>query len=173
MRVQFPELMHISVTLPVFGHQPIFLLEPALPALLLKTADNRLYLIDTSGRALIGSSQVRGLDRLDLVVVEDQSGLPVGLGSTVLPSTNVDFIREVVNQFRAKKLVIASLALPKATSELDVRLEGTAYTIKFNLRGDARAEVGTYLAVKRQLESQQKVPNTYIDVRVDNRAYYR
>jgi len=65
------------------------------------------------------------------------------------------------------------MTLPKGTSELDVHISGAAYLFKYNLRGDARAEAGAFMAVKASLESQHKTPEAYIDVRVDNKAYYR
>jgi uncharacterized Ntn-hydrolase superfamily protein len=56
---------------------------------------------------------------------------------------------------------------------LHLRIEGKAYLVKFNLRGDAREEAGAFLAVKQHLERAGKTPEQYIDVRVDNKTYYR
>jgi hypothetical protein len=66
------------------------------------------------------------------------------------------------------------MTLPPATSELDVRVAGQPYFIKFNLQsGDARQQAGTFLATQSHLQSQNIVPSTYIDVRVDGRSYYK
>jgi len=54
-----------------------------------------------------------------------------------------------------------------------VKVKGVPYNVKFNLMGDARAEAGTYLAVKQRLEAGHVTPGSYIDVRVDERAYYK
>lgn len=170
---QFPELAQVSVVLPVLGRRPAIYIQPSQPALLFKTGDGGLYVLDRDGRALINASQVPKVAGLGLQVVEDQSGLSAELGSVVLPSGNVVFITEVVRQLRAKGLSVTGLVLPKGTSELDVRIDGVGYAVKFNLQGDARAEVGSYLAVKNYLEREHKVPGSYVDVRVDNRAYYR
>ena len=86
---------------------------------------------------------------------------------------NIDFITEVVGQLSAKSLKVVSMVLPGGASELDIRVEGAPYTVKFNLRGDARAEAGAFLAVKQHLERENKTPGSYIDVRVPNKAYYR
>lgn len=170
---RFPELAHVSVTLPVAGHQPAIYIQPALPALLVKTADNSVFILDTSGRALINAAQTSKVERLGLPVVEDQTGLPVALGKVALPSDEVAFIREVVGQLEAKGISITGVILPKGSSEVNLRIEGVPYIVKFNLHGDARAEAGAYLAVKKHLERENKTPSSYIDVRVDNRAYYR
>ncbi len=172
LRTQFPELTHVTVSVPFVGNAVNVAIEPATPQLLLSSGGD-LFVVDDSGRALISAKQVPHIEKLGLPVITDQSGLPVVLGKPALPSTSVSFITEVVGQLKAKKLDIGSLTLPVGTSELDVRLSGAPYVVKFNLRGDARGEAGTYLAVKQQLERDHKTPATYIDVRVEERAYYQ
>ncbi len=173
MKRQFPELEQVSVTLPLFGRQPVVYVQPAKPVLLFRASNGGIFVLDKNGRAVMEATLVKRLDKLGLAVIEDHSGLPVTAGSTALPSDNIAFITEVVGQLKAKNLKISSLALPSGTSQLDVRIEGARYYVKFNLRGDARAEAGAFLAVKKHLERSRKTPNSYIDVRVENRAYYR
>lgn len=173
MQEQFPELEDVSVTLPIIGRRPTVYIQPARPALLVKTTGGELFIVDTTGRALMGASQLPKVEKLGLGVVEDQSGLKVELGRGVLPSDNVAFITEVIGQLKAKNIKVTALILPKSTNELDVKIEGQPYTVKFNLRGDAREEAGSFLAVKQHLERSGKVPGSYIDVRVANKAYYR
>jgi cell division septal protein FtsQ len=172
LQAQFPELAHVTVSVPFAGNRVKVFIEPSTPQLLL-SSNNELYVVDSAGRALILAKQVPNVEQLALPVVTDQSALPVALGKPTLPSSTVSFVTEVVNQLKAKKIDVTSLTLPQGTSELDVKVAGAPYFIKFNVRGDARAEAGTYLAVKGQLERDKKVPATYIDVRVDDRAYYR
>jgi hypothetical protein len=173
LKQQFPELELVSLTLPILGHQPVIYLQPAQPALLLKPATGGAFVLDVSGRVLADVSRLPRLEKLGLAVVEDQSGLSAELGQTALPSDNVSFITEVIGQLKAKQLVVVSLVLPPGASELDLKLKGKPYFVKFNLRGDARAEAGAFLAVKKHLERQRKTPGSYIDVRVENKAYYR
>jgi len=172
MHSQFPELASVSVSLPFFGMRPVVYIRPATPKILLASANNGTYVVDENGRALIASQQATHLDKLHLPVVTDQSGLAVGLGKAVLPSGSVSFITEVVGQLQTKHITINTLTLPKASNELDVQVSGTPYSIKFNLQGNGRAEAGTYLAVAAQLQREHKTPASYIDVRVDQRAYY-
>ncbi len=173
MKRQFPELEQVSLALPLFGRQPVVYIQPAKPVLLFRATNGSIFVLDKQGRAVMDAALLHRPDKLGLPVIEDRSGLPVTAGSTALPSGNVAFITGVVGQLTAKKLKITSLTLPAGTSELDVRLEGVRYYVKFNLRGDARVEAGAFLAVKKHLERTHKTPQSYIDVRVDNRAYYR
>jgi hypothetical protein len=170
---QFPELGSVVVSVPFIGQHPVVYVEPAVPALLFATKDNEVYVLDTTGKALAPLAQASSVAKLNLPTVSDQSGLPVTLGSIALPSNNITFITEVVGQLKAKQLSIRSLALPLGTSELLVQVNGAPYTIKFNLHGNARAEAGAFLAVKQQLDKEKKTPSQYVDVRVENRAYYR
>jgi hypothetical protein len=174
MKKQFPELAHVSVVLPLIGRQPTIHILTVQPALLMtSSATGGVFLVDDSGRAVMEAMDVAASVKQKLPVVQDESGLPIVAGKSALPSDNIAFITEVVGQFAAKNLKITAMVLPVGASELDVRIEGAPYMVKFNLRGDARAEVGTFLAVKQHLEREGKTPGSYIDVRVDNKAYYR
>jgi hypothetical protein len=172
MRQKFPELTVVSVSLPIVGNQPTVYIQPASPSLIL-VANSGMYLLDSNGRALVAANQVTDLKKLQVPVVQDQSGLPVALGKVVLPKNTVRFISEVTEQLRVKKLPITSIALPAGKNEMQVRLKGVGYYVKFNLYGNAREEAGAFLAVKKYTESRGIRPGQYIDVRVENKAYYK
>lgn len=167
---KFPELATVAIELPAVGRNPIFHIKPASPALLLKSG-GETFVIDGTGRAV--ASATTRVAKMNLPVAEDQSGLPLAVGDPALPGDDISFIQEVLGQLKAKQIAVAGLVLPRGTSELDIRLEGQPYLVKFNLRGDARAEVGAFLATKQHLEREHKTPSAYIDVRVDNKVYYR
>lgn len=171
---EFPELTAVNVSLPFVGSQPVMYIQPATPKLILATQGSGTLVIDNEGRALINTSQVAGISKLQLPTVTDQSGLSVQVGKSALTAANVSFITEVVGQLSAKGVTITSLTLPAASSELDVHVIGANYFIKFNLAvTDARQEAGTYLAVRNYLASHKQTPLAYVDVRVPGRAYYK
>jgi hypothetical protein len=172
MRKQFPELTDVMVSVPFVGMTPVVHVTPGVPVLLLN-AGSQLYALDIAGRALIRASEVPNIEKLDLPVVVDNSGLAVTAGKPALPASNVAFITEVIGQLQAKGLTITSVTLPAGTSEMDVRVSGVGYLAKFNLQGDGRVEAGSYLATKAQLEHTHTVPADYIDLRVEGRAYYK
>jgi hypothetical protein len=147
-------------------------IQPAVPKLIL-VGKGGMYLLDANGRAMITGNQVSDLDSLHIPVVNDQSGLTIQLGKITLPQDTVSFIVQVAGQMKAKGITISSLELPAGSSELRMHINGAGYFVKFNLHGDAREEAGSYLAVKDYLASNQKTPGEYVDVRVENRAYYK
>lgn len=174
LQAQFPELGAVSVVLPFIGRQVAVHIQTSRPALLLASGQaGGVFLVDESGRAVLDASKVPVSVKERLPVVQDQSGLPVSVGDSVLPRDNIDFITEVMGQMAAKNIRVSAMTLPAGVSELDVHIEDAPYFVKYNLRGDARAAVGSFLAVKQHLEREGKVPSSYIDVRVENKAYYR
>ncbi|HSX36975.1 MAG TPA: hypothetical protein VLG13_02570 [Patescibacteria group bacterium] len=175
MKAQFPELASVSVTLPLLGHRPLVYIQPNQPTFILSAA-NGSYVLDQKGTVLLPTTQLPANIQLNLPVVTDQTSLKASVGHQALTSSDVAFIQAVVGQLQAHKLAIASLTLPASASELDVRLNGQPYFVKFNLHAsldDARQQVGTFIAVKNKLDSQHVTPGQYIDVRVDSRAYYQ
>lgn len=174
VQAQFPELGAVTVVLPFIGRQAAVHIQTSRPALLLSSGQaGGVFLVDESGRAMMDASKVPVSVKEQLPVVQDQSGMPVSVGDSVLPKDDVDFITEVIGQLAAKNIKVSAMTLPAGGSELDVFIEGASYFVKYNLRGDARVAVGSFLAVKQHLEREGKTPGSYIDVRVENKAYYR
>jgi hypothetical protein len=172
LKRQFPELQAVSVSLPVIGSRPSVYIQPAVPRLIL-IAQNGIFVLDGSGRALISGNQVPQLSNLAVPAVTDQSGLAIQTGSIALPRATVSFIAQATGQLKAKGLTPNSLVLPPGTNELHVRLDGIGYLVKFNLHGQAREETGAFLAARQHLEAEHKSPHEYIDVRVENKVFYK
>lgn len=172
LKRKFPELKEVSVALPIVGNRPVVYIQPAIPQLIM-VAKGGMYVLDSSGRALITGNQVLKLEELKIPVVNDESSVTIQVGRVALPQKTVSFITEVVGQLRSKGLAIASMTLPPGTNELHVRLDGVGYFVKFNVHGPAREEAGAFIAVKERLEAEHKPPQEYIDVRVENKAYFK
>lgn len=173
MKSRFPELSEVSVTLPLMGHRPIVEIANPRPVVLLANEQNQLYVIDIQGRALMLASEAKGIEKLQLPTVVDQSTTPVKVGQAVITAQDAEFIAEVMAQLQAKNLVVATLVLPAVANELQLRLEGLSYLVKFNTQTDARQAVGALLAVKQKLEAERITPAEYIDLRVEEKAYYK
>jgi hypothetical protein len=169
---KYPQLSSASLSFGFFSNRPVLYIQIDKPALVL-TENKSSFAVDDSGRVkyVLSPSEI---NTSSIPVVTDQSGLQVKQGRLVLPSNNVGFIQMVFGQLAAKGYSITSMTLPKIAGELDVRVAGQPYYIKFNLENnDARQQAGTYLATIANLKSQNVVPAQYIDVRVDGRAYYQ
>src|SRR5690606_27795741 len=102
-----------------------------------------------------------------------QSGLQIEEGMPVLTKEDIDFINVIFAQLVADDQSVASATLPPIANELHIRLSGQKYFVKFNMEGDARYQVGAFLAVKQKLQADGRKPADYIDVRVEEKVYYR
>lgn len=173
LKQQFPELSLVSVTMPVLTHRPVIYLEAAQPAFALASSSGT-FIIDSQGRAVGSLVLLPKKEAEPLFTVTDQSNLPVKSGTQLLTTHDVMFIRTIRQEMLAARLAPSAFILPASSRELDMKLAGQPYTVKFNLQSDsARQQAGTYLAVKRRLETKGSLPKEYIDVRLDGRAFYK
>ncbi len=175
LQKQFPELAEVTITLPLVGHRPIYYLRANAPAFVMQTVSGT-FVLDADGKALITKAAAPADTVAKLPVLTDQSGLHAELGKQVLSSREATFIRVIIDTLAAKNVTVSSLSLPaNAAQELDVRVEGKPYLIKFNMHDSstARQQAGTYLATAANLAGQNITPAQYIDVRVLGRSYYQ
>lgn len=173
LQQQFPELAIASLQIPLVGLRPTLVVAAHAPALVL-VGNGGTYVVDETGTALVASSQLAASLRNKLPLVTDNSGLTVAAGTNILPQDDVVFIEQVLAYLKAAKVSWQELTLPAAANELDVRIDGTAYYVKFALQGgaSARQQVGSFLAVRDKLQGGA-APHEYVDVRVSERAYYK
>lgn len=174
LKAQFPELSDVSVALPILGSQPVVYIQPSDPSFVLATRSGN-FVLDNTGRALVAANNVPQLATLHLPTVTDESGLQPHIGSAALPANDVSFIQTILAQLAAQHYSVRRIVLPAAASEVDVYIAGKSYFIEFNMQDQsgARQQVGTFIAVARQLDSRGKTPTQYIDVRIAGRAYYK
>jgi hypothetical protein len=175
LHTQFPELAAVSVSLPVFGSHPTIYMLPVDPQLILQDTNGQRFILDNNGRVLADdTSQVTHGVSFSVPIIIDQSGLPISIGKLALPDSTVSYIAEVAGQLHVANVTATSYTLPGGgASELDAQITGEPYVVRFNLHGDARIEVGDYLATAKYLSQNGKKPSQYVDVRVDGRAYYK
>jgi hypothetical protein len=169
---QFPEVKSVDVDISLLRHRPVVSLDIA-PASLLLANKSGIFVIDSSGNAIIDGRDIDEQQALGLIAVADESQFEVKIGQRALTAAEVNFIRVLKQQLNAQQLELQSLTLPPVASELHARIVGQPYYVKFNLRLDPRESAGTFLAVHKKLVGEGTTPAEYIDVRVEAHAYYR
>lgn len=167
---QYPELGDVAVTVPLLSRRPIVTISPS-PATLILANQQTALVVDSKGRAIADARQL--VDKSAVITVTDESGLTLEQGKAVIPVSYVDFITTIKYQLDAKSIIIDSVTLPRVPNELYVRLKDKPYYIKFNLQADARQQTGVLLALFKELEEENITPAEYIDVRVDERVFYK
>lgn len=168
---EFPEVANAVITVPLIGHRPIVRIAVSSPAFILAT-NRGAYYINADGIPLVRVADVEHQIQ-GLTTVSDETGLSVTVGTQILPADTVSFISAVIAQLNATNTPVERISLPLEANEVQVRIQGQPYLVRFNTLEDPRKQVGTFLAVKNRLEGSGEIPKEYIDVRVVERAYYK
>lgn len=170
---RFPELRAAALRLPVIGRRANLVIDIKSPVLLLNTS-SRNYVLDNSGTVISEVHTLSEESRQKLLAVKDQGNLPVEIGKQAVTTDTVAFIQAVVAQLKAKQIEVTQLSLPpNNANQLDIRMNGMPYYLKTDVAGDARLQIGSFLAVKEKLERDRVAPAEYIDVRVEEKVFYK
>jgi hypothetical protein len=141
-----------------------------------KDASNEKRFLDQAGvlftinRTSVKSDQ--------LVRIEDESGLIFDSGNTALSSSTAKIIGELPVQFKdhfptTEKTVITRIVIPKSTRELRVYPSSVAYYIKISTNRSLSEQVGDLKEVLAHLKKKKVTPKSYIDVRIENKVFYK
>lgn len=169
---QFPELRAAALRLPVLGRKPTLVIDVSSPYLLL-ASQTQSFVLDKNGFAVAEVKQLAQEYRTNIPLVQDKSSIEITLGRQILPSSTVQFIRHANDQLTAAGLKASSYVLPTSVNELDIFVEGLTYFVKTDTAGDVRLQLGGFLATKNHLEKQGITPAEYIDVRVEEKVFYK
>jgi hypothetical protein len=169
---KFPELETVVVTVPLVSRRPIVSVRAVQPSLLLVT-DNGQYLIDNNGRTVLKAESPDLATKLSLPVIQDQTGISPELGKVTLTSREAAFISELYHQLQAKSVNIESLSLPPQVNALYLKVKDKPFLIKFSLTGDPRLQMGAWQAAQDRLAKDRVTPSEYIDVRVEEKVFFK
>ncbi|MEK7561713.1 MAG: hypothetical protein AAB541_02525 [Patescibacteria group bacterium] len=170
LKVQFPEIDTVKIKLPIFSQIPTLWLGIAAPTFNFSSND-KLYVVGSNGVITGLSSQLTGASKLPSVI--DQSGFAAEPGKQVLGTEVIAFINTLLAQCQRAGVKVASLTLPAAAQELDLRVQNQPYFVKFYLGGDVLSQAGQYLAAKHKFDTEDLQPEQYLDVRVAGKIYYK
>lgn len=107
------------------------------------------------------------------IVVSDKSGVQSEAGQEVINRRFLSFLGKVVALFRDNGLTAIEAVLPQDTvRQVEFKLEGHQYAIRMTVDRGAEAQVSQALRAMRHIKERGMNPH-YIDVRVDQRVFYR
>jgi cell division septal protein FtsQ len=135
------------------------------PALVWQSGEQR-FVLDSDG-TLIGYG-----DQIKLTVVVDTTGLPVKVGDRVVPAKFVQFCTSMAAGLPRLGIKVVSMAVFDTTSEVEIKTD-KGYVLKLDTTRDAASQLQDLESVLMTLSKLRKVPQEYIDLRVERKAYYR
>lgn len=107
------------------------------------------------------------------VVVNDQSGIPANPGQEVVNRPFMSFLGQSISKFLENGYVVNSVVLPPDTvRQAEFYLEERNYPIKMTLDRGVGAQVNQSIKAISFFDERGDSP-AYIDVRVDQRVFYR
>lgn len=165
----YPEVVEADFSAPIFGS--LALSTRVSPPMLILNGGNGQYIVDDQGRSVLEANSTELTNQLP--VVDDQSNLTIKKGQQVLTRQQTAFIAMVHAQLINKEMTGVQYALPSQSNELQLRFGDRPYLVRMNMQADARQQVGGYLSITKKLDADGVEVKEYIDVRVDERVYYK
>ena len=169
---QFNEIESVKIELPLLGQRPKVVLMPSHPAMHFVSSNGSFY-VNSKGKVLSRTTEVIQ-NQTDLPLVLDESRIPADPGKAIISETEATFLQKLSHHLREEGIAYESVVLPStAAKEADVRLPGQKYHLKFSMLTDPRQGVGSYLAIKDKLAAENITPAEYIDLRVEEKVFYK
>lgn len=167
---EFPEIDSVKLHLPLVSQKLKVSLTVAAPSFFLTSGNEKLVLA-SNGVVVSAASQLPAIAGLPTLV--DQSGISASPGKRVIGSQSIAFINSLLAQCKHAGFKVSSVTLPQNPMAIELRAEGSAYYVKFDLGGDPIVQAGQYLAAKHKFDSEGGQPAEYLDVRVAGKIYYK
>lgn len=107
------------------------------------------------------------------VQIVDNSGVQVTAGQAIASNRFLGFVGRVVGLAKANNYVTQQVVIPAGTTrQVELRLDGVAYPIKFSVDRAAGEQVEDMVHSLKWLSAHTLTPE-YLDVRVSGKAFYR
>lgn len=162
-----PEVAKVDVEGSVGYGNTAFALTMREPIVAWNINNNRQY-VDTSGTAF-----TRNYYTDPKVQVVDESGIQINGGETVASNRFLGFIGRVVGLAKSSGYTVTDVILPRGmTREVDIKLEGVGYPIRFSVDRPAGEQIEDMDRALTWLTANSQSPE-YLDVRVSRRSYYK
>ena len=162
-----PEVAKVDVEGSVGYGNTAFALTMREPIVAWNINNNRQY-VDTSGTAF-----TRNYYADPKVQVVDESGIQISGGETVASNRFLGFIGRVVGLAKSSGYTVTDVILPRGmTREVDIKLEGVGYPIRFSVDRPAGEQIEDMDRALTWLTANSQSPE-YLDVRVSRRSYYK
>ena len=127
----------------------------------------QIYILDRDG-VIIGPATGGG----HLLVVQDDSNLPVTVGRRVATAGFVTFCQQLSEQIPNTGLQLTKLEIHDTTFDL-YAATNKGYQLILDTQRPAGEEIADLQSTLRALNQQRKTPGSYIDLRIAGRAYYK
>ena len=169
-------ISQVEVSLPVIGTTIRIDIQSRQPFARWKEdkSDTNLA-VDTKGILFVADKPLPD----GLPTISDSSAIEPAIGDLALLPGYVQFISEfesalsLSHLFGGPNRLEHSYEVPASSRELDIKFAGKPYLVKLLITRSAEDQITELTDLTDYLTSNGITPKQYIDLRVDNRAYYK
>lgn len=162
-----PEVASLKVDGSAGYGKTAFVVKMRQPIVAWNINGNRQYVDDT------GTAFTRNYFDDPKVQIVDESGIQITGGETVASNRFLGFIGRVVGLAKTSGYTVTDVILPRGmTREVDIRVEGIEYPVRFSVDRSAGEQVEDMGRAVAWLSARQQKPE-YLDIRVSRRAFYK
>ncbi len=167
-----PEAGEVRVSLPLFSTEvKVEVTGRKSAALLITDPDNPVYVID--GEGVIFAEAGEGADLTALPVIRDSTGINPELGQSVTSPTVARFILIMNNRLPEFGYTPVEYEVGEALRQVNIKVKDKPYILKTSTEQGAGQQLAVLRFATNWLQQHKKAPQDYLDLRVDDRVYFR
>lgn len=171
----YPEIEFVVVKLPFFGEAMEIEIVERQAQLVLRTADDEYFIVDSNGYAYDNYDPKLKNDKV--VILKDDTEVAYDLDSNrFVPSAIVEFIEGADEALKGVKQYNGQTFSYRITDEarvLYVKPSKEPYEIKMQLDRSPQRQVASLTSALTFYATKKIKPTSYIDVRVNGTVYYK
>jgi len=171
---KFPEIESSSVIVPLAGRE--LRVNIALASPLLRYSSQNQYGVIVDNGVYVQISEDDYLSLSTLPVLSLQRDVAVSRGSQVLTSVEVGLLSLAVAELDGSTETrpdVTSVLFDVERREIQLRFDGADYFAKLTPERESRGQIGALVATIADLSSSSSLPETFIDVRVEDRVFIK
>lgn len=144
------------------------------PHFVWKDVSGTSYFVDKNG-VLFKINRLKGVNTTKMVHIDDQSGVTLSKSNSVLTKPLIKFIGQLPNQairVYGSKAKVEKVIIPQSIRELRFKISGQPYEVKLSTARSIHNQMGELKTLLNFLKGRSS-PKSYIDLRVENKAFYK
>lgn len=173
---KYPEVEHVDITTLAPLKRDIQAdIRFRKPVFIWRDASQTDQFVDKNG-VLFSKNLDPSVNVKKLIRIEDQSGVVLEEGSSVLTEQLIQFVGQLhskVPQLYGAGNSITRVIIPRSTREVQIQVSNQPYLIKLSSVRNIDEEVGELRDLLAFLKQGNITPAAYIDVRVPHKAFYK
>lgn len=172
---KYPEVSVVKPLIPIGGRNLTVILAVSEPFAYVSSGSDT-GILNREGVLVVKNPQTVPGELINLRFTEPQSNFSVG--SRILTSSELDLLSLLVNEMNSLKFqdgatgAIREVLFNVADGQVEAKLQDKPFFVKLStFTTDSDQQVGGAIATLKQLDKENTLPTSYIDVRVPGRAF--